>query len=166
MKARFPAMAAVLLLVAILALCGTAWAAPGTAIDPSVLTELDAVNGAAVPVIVYAPGHLDDVASALPVPTDAQTLPLIGGVATTVTADQLSTLASLPYVQSIVADVPIFGTGVRGRRSTSPTQLSDSATSMPAVCRRPRRQRRDRGRPRQRQQRLRRPRRRLRAARG
>ena len=111
MKARNLVMAAALLLVVVLAWSGTALADQAAPIDPSIVTELDASDGTPVPVIVYAPGHLADVAAGLPIPTDSTPLDLIGAVATTVDGDGLADLASAPYVQAIAADVPIFGTG-------------------------------------------------------
>ena len=112
MKARFFVMAAVVLLAVFLALGGTAWADQGAApVDQSVLTELDAANGATVPVIVYAsPGHLDELTAEIDPATMDDSLALIGAVSADVTSSSLETLEALPYVDYIAADVPTFGT--------------------------------------------------------
>jgi len=131
MKARHLAMAAVLLLVALLAWSGTALADQTAPVDPSVLTELDAANGAAVPVIVYAPGHVDDVAADLPIPTASTPLDLIGAVATTVDGQEVADLASQPYVQGIAADVPIFSTDYVDTLDVTNTAIGLGALTSP-----------------------------------
>jgi serine protease AprX len=112
MKAKFVVMAAVVMLAVVLALGGTAWADQSAApVDPSVLTELDAAGGGTVPVIVYAsPGHLADLTAEINPATMDDSLTLIGAVSADVTTSSLDTVAALPYVDYIAADVPTFST--------------------------------------------------------
>jgi serine protease AprX len=95
------------------ALAPAAWAdRERAAVDPSVITELEAVGrGGSVPVIVYADSSLDDVVATLSRSPEITRLDLIGAVAASVTAEELDALALLPNVSAIVADVPLFGTG-------------------------------------------------------
>jgi serine protease AprX len=114
MRARHTT-AALLLLFLILLLCATSAQAGGAAratVDPSVLSELEAVgaNGS-VPVIVYAPGHVDDVTAALGKNDTWASLDLVDGVAVEVTAAELEQIAALRGVESVAADVPLFETG-------------------------------------------------------
>ncbi len=82
-------------------------------VNPGVAVALEAAGpGEAVPVFVFAPGRLGAVCAKLPTGADAEGLPLVGAVATWLTADQIEDLASLPYVRSIVADMPVYGIGV------------------------------------------------------
>jgi serine protease AprX len=89
-----------------------AWADDGTSakIDPSVNQALDAAGqGEQIPVIVYAPGHLDDVVSAdVPAAMDSQELPVVDGVATYLNADQIDQAAADPNVVAIAADNPVY----------------------------------------------------------
>ena len=112
MRARFLVIVAALLLAAVLALGGTAWADQSAAnVDPSVLTELDAAGGGTVPVIVYAtPGHLGDLTAEMDPAVVDDSLPLIDAVSADVTASSLAALETLPYVDYVAADVPTFGT--------------------------------------------------------
>jgi len=113
MRTKTQAAVAVLLLVLLAVPAATARAdTPAATVDPSILTELEAVGPhGSVPVIVYAPGHTGDVTAALPAVKETVDLEVIDAVATTVDADQLDTLAALPAVTAIVADVPLFATG-------------------------------------------------------
>jgi len=82
-------------------------------VNPGVAVALEAAGpGEAVPVFVFAPGRLGAVCAKLPTGADAHGLPLVGAVATWLTADQIKDLASLPYVRSIIADMPVYGIGV------------------------------------------------------
>jgi serine protease AprX len=113
MKRRFLVVAASLLVAAVLAWGGTAWAdQSGAQIDPSVQTELSAVgSGGSVPVIVYAtPGHLADLTAEIGAANVDESLALIGAVSTDVTSDTVATVAALPYADYIAADTPTFGT--------------------------------------------------------
>jgi len=96
-------------------------AAPASAVpasdkvNPGVAIALEAAGpGEAVPVFVFAPGRLGAVRAKLPADAEAQGLPLVDAVATWLTADQIEDLASLPYVSSIIADMPVYGIGVAG----------------------------------------------------
>ncbi len=112
MKGRSILVAAALLVVAVLAWGGTAWADQTSAqIDPSVLTELDAAGGGSVPVIVYATsGHLADLTAELGATNVDDSLALIGAVSTDVTSDTIDDVAALPYADYVAADTPTFGT--------------------------------------------------------
>ena len=129
MKARFLVMGAALLLAIVLVWGGTAWADQAAPVDPSVLTELDAVGSGAVPVIVYATtGHLADLTAELGPATVDDSLSLIGAVSADVTADTLDTIAALPYVDYIAADVPTFGTS-----TTASLDVTNAAIGLGAI---------------------------------
>jgi serine protease AprX len=117
MRRRYQAAVAVTLLL-LLALASPAWAAkwdspaarPDTAtkVDPAVTAALAASPGEAVPVIVYAPGHVDDVMGALSSTPDAEPLDVVKAAAAPLTAEQVDSLAELPYVTAITSDPTVF----------------------------------------------------------
>jgi serine protease AprX len=110
MKAKILILTLVLACLTLLP-AGMAWAAdPPPGVNASVDIALSTVDqGTAVPVIVYAPGHTDDLLAALPVPYDTSDLSLVDGVAVSLNADQINQIAALPYVTQIVADNPVYG---------------------------------------------------------
>jgi serine protease AprX len=114
MKAKTLFLAVALL--CLLALPATALGADtidGT-VSPGVAVALDAAGpGAAVPVIVYAPGNLDDVQAALPEPVDSTALPVVGAVSAYLTADEIDSLAAQSFVTSIIPDNPVYGLDYR-----------------------------------------------------
>ena len=79
-----------ILTLAVLALlCAAVWPAAaaagdqglGAAVDESVGVALDAAGGEAVPVIVFAPGHLGDVGAQLPKGVELTELAALDAVA-------------------------------------------------------------------------------------
>jgi len=81
-------------------------------IDSSVQTVVDATGGdQAVPVIVYAPDSLSEVTAAIPEGVDTTNVPLVDGVAASLTPDEIANLANQDFVTGIVADNPVYGLG-------------------------------------------------------
>ncbi len=93
-------------------------------VNPGVRVALEAAGPCeAVPVLVVAPGRLDTVAERLPAAVEARRLPLVGAVAAWLTADEIESLAALPYVQAVLADDPVYGIGA-ATSSMSVTNLT------------------------------------------
>jgi len=87
---------------------------PGGKIDPSVVTVLEATGGdVAIPVMVNAPGALDQVSATIPLGVDVTELPLVGSVAAFLTAEEIQALGDASFVTDIVADNPVHGFGYR-----------------------------------------------------
>ncbi|MEI6725955.1 MAG: S8 family peptidase [Actinomycetes bacterium] len=111
MSKRFLILAVVLL--GLLALPASALATgqlDNPKIDSSVQTVVDATGGdQAVPVIVYAPNSLGSVDAVIPLGVETTDVPLVDGVAASLTPDVIATLANQRYVTGIVADNPVFG---------------------------------------------------------
>jgi serine protease AprX len=83
---------------------------PGGKIDPSVLTVLEATGGdVAIPVMVNAPGALDQVSATIPLGVDVTELPLVGSVAAFLTLEEIQALGDASFVTDIVADNPVHG---------------------------------------------------------
>jgi len=83
---------------------------PGGKIDSSVVTVLEATGGdVAVPVIVNAPGALDQVTATIPLGVDVTELPLVGSVAAFLTPDEIAALGDASFVTDIVADNSVHG---------------------------------------------------------
>ena len=96
----------------VLALAPGSAAAAGDKVNPSVRVALEAAGpGEAVPVFVMAPGKLSAVRAKLPAGAAADELPLVGGVATWLTDEQIERLAASPLVSAILADNPVYGIG-------------------------------------------------------
>ena len=115
-KARYLAMLASLALLAGMMLLAPAAGAdrpdPSAVLDPAVAAAVaDSKANDTIPVIVVAPGHLDDVQAALPADVAENSLPLVGGVAAELTSDEIWALASLPFVDEILLDDPVNGVG-------------------------------------------------------
>jgi serine protease AprX len=103
----------------LLALAPPAWAArqnavahvkqdAATKVDGAVTAALAASPGEAVPVIVYAPGHLNELAAVLPSQTAIDRLDLVKAAAVPLTAAQVKALTALPYVTTVAIDAPVF----------------------------------------------------------
>ncbi|MBN2205115.1 MAG: S8 family peptidase [Thermoleophilia bacterium] len=110
-----------ILTLAVLALlCAAVWPAAaaagdqglGAAVDESVGVALDAAEGEAVPVIVFAPGHLADVGRQLPKGVEVTELRALDAVAVWLSAREIADLGEEPWVEYIVADNPVYGIGV------------------------------------------------------
>ena len=83
---------------------------PGGKIDPSVVTVLEATGGnVAIPVMVNAPGALDQVSATIPRGVDVTVLPLVDSVAAFLTPGEIRTLGDASFVTTIVADNPVHG---------------------------------------------------------
>jgi serine protease AprX len=98
-------------LLALLTLASPAWAAKkdsAAKVDAAVNAALAASPREAVPMIVYAPGHLKDVARVLSPDTRTRPLGLLKATAVALTAEQVRALTELPYVKAIAADTPVF----------------------------------------------------------
>ncbi|HSL95476.1 MAG TPA: S8 family peptidase [Thermoleophilia bacterium] len=110
-----------ILTLAVLALlCAAVWPAAaaagdqglGAAVDESVGVALDAAEGEAVPVIVFAPGHLGDVGARLPKGVEVTELRALDAVAVWLSAREIADLGEEPWIEYIVADNPVYGIGV------------------------------------------------------
>ena len=83
---------------------------PSGKIDPSVVTVLEATGGdVAIPVMVNAPGALDQVSATIPLGVDVTELPLVGSVAAFLTPEEVQALGDASFVTDIVADNPVHG---------------------------------------------------------
>ena len=83
---------------------------PSGKIDPSVVTVLEATGGdVAIPVMVNAPGALDQVSATIPLGVDVTELPLVGSVAAFLTPEEIQALGEASFVTTIVADNPVHG---------------------------------------------------------
>jgi serine protease AprX len=83
---------------------------PGGKIDTSVQTVLEATGGTvAIPVMVNAPGALDQVSATIPLGVDVTVLPLVDSVAAFLTPGEIRTLGDASFVTDIVADNPVHG---------------------------------------------------------
>jgi serine protease AprX len=83
---------------------------PTGKIDPSVTTVLEATGGTvAIPVMVNAPGALDQVAATIPLGVDITNLPLIDSLAAFLTPDEIAALGDASFVTQIVADNMVHG---------------------------------------------------------
>jgi len=83
---------------------------PGGKIDPSVVTVLEATGGnVAIPVMVNAPGALDQVSATIPLGVDVTELPLVDSVAAFLTPAEIQALGNASFVTTIVADNPVHG---------------------------------------------------------
>ena len=83
---------------------------PGGKIDPSVVTVLEATGGdVAIPVMVNAPGALNQVSATIPLGVDVTELPLVGSVAAFLAPEEIQALGEASFVTTIVADNPVHG---------------------------------------------------------
>jgi serine protease AprX len=110
LRGRYLILAAVLLAVLALPAAALADNEPTGTIDTSVQTVLEATGGTvAVPVIVEAPGALDQVRTIIPLGVDITSIPLVDSLAAYLTPDEIATLGSQAFVLSIVADNQVHG---------------------------------------------------------
>jgi serine protease AprX len=110
MKPRILILTAALLCLLALPSVALADDEPGGKIDQSVVTVLEATGGnVAIPVMVNAPGALDQVSATIPLGVDVTQLPLVGSVAAFLTPAEINTLGAASFVTDIVADNPVHG---------------------------------------------------------
>ena len=110
MKPRILFLAVALLCLLVLPSVALADNEPGGKIDPSVVTVLEATGGnVAIPVMVNAPGALDQVTATIPLGVDITQLPLVNSVAAFLTPDEIQALGDARFVTTIVADNPVHG---------------------------------------------------------
>ena len=83
---------------------------PAGKIDTSVQTVLEATGGdVAVPVIVQAPGALDQVQATIPLGVDVTQIPIVDSLAAYLTPEEIMALGKASFVTQIVADNLVFG---------------------------------------------------------
>ena len=110
MKPRILVLTVALLCLLVVPTVALADGEPGGKIDPSVATVLEASGGdIAVPVMVNAPGALDQVIATIPLGVDVTELPLVGSVAAFLTPVEIRALGDASFVTEIVADNPVHG---------------------------------------------------------
>jgi serine protease AprX len=110
MKLRIFVLAVVA--VSLLILPGVALAdnEPGGRIDSSVQTVLEATGGkVAVPVMVQAPGALDQVKAAIPLGVVITEIPIVDSLAAFLTPEEIKALGNAGFVTQIVADNLVHG---------------------------------------------------------
>jgi len=106
---------------------------PGGKIDPSVVTVLEATGGnVAIPVMVNAPGALDQVSATIPLGVDVTELPLVGSVAAFLTPEEIQALGDASFVTDIVADNPVHGFDYRSTMDV--TNLTIGLGDVPAAA--------------------------------
>jgi serine protease AprX len=106
---------------------------PGGKIDPSVVTVLEATGGVvAIPVMVSAPGALDQVTATIPLGVDVTQLPLVDSVAAFLTPGEIMALGSSSFVTGIFADNPVHGLDYRSTMDV--TNLTIGLADVPAAA--------------------------------
>ena len=109
-SAGFFILAALLMALVSLPAVALAEGEPTGKIDPSVDTILEATGGTvAVPVIVEAPGALDQVRTVIPLGVDITSIPLVDSLAAFLTPEEIATLGGKDFVSQIVADNQVHG---------------------------------------------------------
>jgi len=110
MKPRILVLTVALLCLLVVPSVALADNEPGGKIDQSVATVLEATGGnVAIPVMVNAPGALDQVCATIPLGVDVTQLPLVGSVAAFLTPEEIHALGNASFVTDIVADNPVHG---------------------------------------------------------
>ena len=110
MKPRILVLAVALLCLLALPSVAPAENEPGGKIDSSVVTVLEATGGnVAIPVMVNAPGALDQVSATIPRGVDVTQLPLVDSVAAFLTPAEIAALGDASFVTEIVADNLVYG---------------------------------------------------------
>jgi len=110
MKPRILVLTVALLCLLVVPSVALADNEPGGKIDQSVATVLEATGGnVAIPVMVNAPGALDQVSATIPLGVDVTQLPLVGSVAAFLTPEEIQALGNASFVTDIVADNPVHG---------------------------------------------------------
>jgi len=131
MKPRFLVLTVALLCVLALPSVALAENEPGGKIDTSVQTVLEATGGeVAIPVMVNAPGALDQVSAMIPLGVDVTQLPLVDSVAAFLTPAEIAALGNASFVTAIVADNPVFGFDYRSTMDV--TNLTIGLADVPA----------------------------------
>jgi serine protease AprX len=114
-----------LTLTILLLACAIVWPSAAAAADvdgvvnPSVEIALEAAGGESAPVLVFAPGHLDDVTAGLPSGVEILVLEGIDAVALWLSSREIDALAREPWVERIVADNAVFGVGAASMSVTN-----------------------------------------------
>ncbi len=130
MKPRILVLTVALLCLLVVPTVALADGEPGGKIDPSVATVLEASGGdVAVPVMVNAPGALDQVIATIPLGVDVTELPLVGSVAAFLTPVEIRALGDASFVTEIVADNPVHGFDYRSTMDV--TNLTIGLGDMP-----------------------------------
>ncbi len=135
MKPRPRILVLTVALLCVLALPSVALAdgEPAGAIDQSVVTVLEVTGGTvAVPVMVYAPGALDQVTATIPLGVDVTALPLVDSVAAFLTPAEITALGQASFVTAIVADNLVHGFDYRS--SMDITNLTIGLADVPAAA--------------------------------
>ncbi len=110
MRFRLFGLAVALLCLLALPVTALADGEPGGKIDPSVTTVLEATGGTqAIPVMVVAPGALDQVQASIPLGVDVTQIPIVDSLAAFLTPAEIQALGNASFVQQVVADNPVFG---------------------------------------------------------
>ncbi len=130
-SARFLILAATLLAFLVVPAVALAEDEPAGKIDPSVETILEATGGAvAVPVMVQAPGALDQVKAKIPLGVDITDVPIVDSVAAYLTPQEIAALSSESFVSYIVADNMVHGLSYQSTMDI--TNLSIGLGDVPA----------------------------------
>jgi len=133
MKPRILVLTAVLLCLLAVPNVAVAEDEPGGKIDPSVVTVLEATGGTvAIPVMVNAPGALDQVTAMIPLGVDITELALVGSVAAFLTPAEIRMLGGASFVTEIVADNPVHGFDYRSTMDV--TNLTIGLADVPAAA--------------------------------
>jgi serine protease AprX len=115
MKPRVLLLAVALLCLLALPAAALADDEPGGTIDTSVQTVLEATGGnTAVPVMVTAPGALDEVLAMIPLGVDITAIPIVDSLAAFLTPEEIQALGDAAFVEQIVADNLVHGFDVAG----------------------------------------------------
>ena len=131
MKPRILVLTVALLCLLVVPNVALAYDEPGGKIDPSVTTVIEATGGdTAVPVMVNAPGALDQVSAMLPMGVDVTELPLVGSIAAFLTPDEIAALGDAGFVTDIVADNPVYGSDYQSTMDV--TNLTIGLGTVPA----------------------------------
>ena len=133
MKPRFLVLTVALLCLLALPSVALAENEPGGKIDTGVQTVLEATGGdVAIPVMVNAPGALDQVSAMIPLGVEVTQLPLVDSVAAFLTPAEIAALGNASFVTAIVADNPVFGFDYRSTMDV--TNLTIGLADVPAAA--------------------------------
>ena len=110
MKLRILVLAVVAACLLVLPSVALADDEPGGTVDPSVQTVLEATGGTiAIPVMVQAPGALDQVKATIPLGVVITDIPIVDSLAAYLTPDEIKALGKASFVTQIVADNLVHG---------------------------------------------------------
>jgi len=133
MKPRILVLTVALLCLLALPSVALAENEPGGKIDTSVQTVLEATGGeVAIPVIVNAPGALEQVCATIPLGVEVTQLPLVDSVAAFLTPAEIAALGNASFVTAIVADNPVHGFDYRSTMDV--TNLTIGLADVPAAA--------------------------------